>query len=163
MRDQVWVVTHRAALLLYTIRNITEQPPPETQFGTTPTSDLATPTSDQAIPTSDQATPTSTEYKLGYEVCVDKKAWSLQDPGAGQGVLDVPGPQLASTLQFTIVPSGSGSFPMPRLLLKWVPMNSGGVAKEESAGVGCVLTDAQVYELSRGQLVTVHSSSSVGR
>ena len=143
MRDQVWVVAQRPSLLLYTIRNITEQPPPETQFGTTPLTSETTPT-------------TRREYRLGYKVCVDKGAWSLQDPTQGQGTLDMPGAQLTSQLAVTVLPSESGSLPVPRLLLKWVPTDTEG-------GEGCVLTDAQVYRVSRGQTVTVHTSSSAGR
>lgn len=141
-KDQVWIVGQQPAFLHYTIRNITEQPPPETQFGT--------------MPTSGKTTPTSREYRLGYEVCVDKGAWSLQDPTQGQGTLEMPRAQLTSQLLVTVVPSGSGSLPVPRLLLKWVPADTAG-------GEGCVLTDAQVYEVSRGQTVTVHTSSSAGR
>lgn len=144
LQNQAWVTVHKPCTLVYSIRNIMDQPPQETQFGTTPPSG--------------EATPTRMDYKLGYEVCVDKKVWILQEQG--RGLLSVPDYQLKTRLGLLVVPNKSGSLPVPHLLLKWVPSpgDSGGVVNE-----GCVLTNAQVYDLCQGQMVTVHTSSSVGR
>ena len=139
VRDQVWVVAQRPALLVYEVRNITKQSLPETQFGTTPLSA--------------ETTPTTKERKLGYELCLDKGVWSLQESTQERGVLATPTVQSVTTLQVAVVPNSSGSVPVPRLQLKWAGPD----------GEGQVLTDAQVYETSRGQTVTVHTSSSAGR
>lgn len=152
-KEQAWVTSHRPAFLQYNIKNISAQPPQETQFGTTPAKDVAT-------PTSEEASPTSVGYRLGYEVHADKKAWSLLDHG--QGVVDIPEPQQSVLLSVGVVPSGSGPLPMPELVLKWVPVVhslGGGAAGKE----GCVLTNAQVYNVCHNQIVTVLSSTSAGR
>lgn len=80
---------------------------------------------------------------------MDKKVWSLQ--GKGHGFIDVPGSQETRTLNFHAVPSVSGAVTVPRLLLKWVAMETG--LGQES----CVLSNAQVYNLCWGQMVTVQA------
>lgn len=134
-RDQVVVTMNQPAHLLYTITNITEPPPKETQLGTTPPTGEVTPTS----------TSPSGECRLGYEVCVDLGVWSLQEEG--QGVMNMPAPGQSEELHLHVVPCSSGPLPIPPLLLKWLP---------EEGVAGCVLTPAQVYDVyPRGEVVTV--------
>ena len=149
-KDQVWITSHRPADLQYTIKNISAQPPQETQFGS----------SDAATPTSEEASPTGVGYRLGYEISADKKVWSLQDHG--QGIIDIPEPQQSVVLSVGVVPNGSGPLPMPELVLKWVPVVhslGGGAANKE----GCVLTSAQVHNICHNQRVTVQSPTGAGR
>lgn len=146
-REQACVTAHRPATLHYTIKNITAQPPQETQFGTTPLSGKTT------HPSGD-ASPTSIAHRLGYEVCVDKKVWSLQEQG--QGVVDIPEPQRSVRLAVGVVPSGNGSLPIPVLTLRW---GSAGLA----VGGGAALTNAQVYNAYHSQTVNVQSLTAAGR
>ena len=138
-RDQVWVTLHKPAALQYTIYNISPLGPQETQFGTT----------------SPESPPPSMEYRLGYEVCVDKKVWSLQE--VGHGVVDIPAPQQSVRVSVGVVPNGSGIVAVPELILRWVP------AEQKSGTEGCVLTGAQVYNVCHSQTVPVQTSPSTGR
>ena len=149
-REQACLTAHRPATLLYTIRNITPRAPQETQFGTTPPSSAAT-------SPSDETTPTNIAYRLGYEVCADKKAWSLQDQG--QGVVDIPEPQQSVQLNVGVVPSGSGSLSIPELTLRWL------AAPPTPQGQGYVLTGAQVYNIYHSLTVSVQQNllTSAGR
>ena len=136
--DQTSILIHHMATLVFTIRNITELPPQETHFGTTPTTH-------------------SLDYKLGYKVCADEKVWSLQDKG--QGVIDVPGPQRKARLNFKIIPNENGPLLIPGLTLYRVPLDLG----REELTEGRIFTNAQVYNTSLGQVVNVSTSSGIGR
>ena len=124
----------QSASLEYKIRNIAEVPPQETQFGATPPHDDTTPTK-QAM--------------VEYEVCADKKEWSLLDKSRGD--LEIPEPQEDCCLRLTIVPNTSGPLPVPLLLLKY-----------PAGGSGCVLTPAQVHNVNHQQVVTVHPTAVQG-
>lgn len=130
----VWVTTKQPTSLEYKIKNITEPPPQETQFGTTPPSDDTTPTKQPTVE---------------YEVCTNKKVWSLQDKSRGE--MEIPGPQEDCYLRLTIVPKQSGPLPVPLLLLKY-----------PAGGNGCVLTSAQVHNVNHKQTVTVHPTAGQG-
>ena len=145
-KDQAGLLTHHVAILTYYICNTTEPLPQETQFGTTPTS--TTPISNQS------------DYKLGYELCVDKKAWSIQELGCD--IIEIPGPGKMYTLQLEVTPTKSGSLLVPGLTLSWVPVNSGKKWLSDKS-LGTELTNAQVYNSSHGHTVTVNTSSNIGR
>lgn len=139
------LVVQRPASLICTITNTTPQSPQKaTQFGFTPSIK-------DALPTLNPASPTS--YKLGYEVCVNKKVWKMQDNG--KGILEVPRPQRTVRLQFQVVPCISGTIKLPCLLLHRVMMGKRSCDVEKTA-----LTAAQVYNVSHGQVVSVNTNTS---
>lgn len=149
-RDQASLAVHKPALLLYTIKNIMPHPPQETQFGTTPPSSAAT-------TPSDEAPPTNVTYRLGFEVCADKKVWSLKD--RGQGAVDIPEPQMSVRVCVGVVPCVSGSFSIPELRLSWsVVQGRGFTAPPMAQNRGYVLTGAQVYNTCYGQTVSIHQN-----
>lgn len=148
--DHAGLVLHRPATLICTITNTTPQPPQETQFGFTP------PSLEEALSTS--SSPTS--YKLRYEVCINKKVWNIQ--AHGQGILEVPGPQKTVRLQFQVVPITSGMIELPSLVLYRVDVdigNGGGKTSNGRSGAEKIpLTNAQIYNMSRGKVVTVNTA-----
>ena len=145
--DHASILAHQPATLVCTITNITTPPPQETRFGfTTPRSNEGTTPSSSAPPSPPQ--------KVGYEVLVDRASWGIIK-GSGKGAFDIPAPQKKKTLQFQVVPAQSGFLQLPSLQLYRLGGSRGG-----EQGDKLVLTDAQVYSTSRGQLVSVHSEDS---
>lgn len=183
VKEQPLVTVHRPALLHFSIFSTAEdRAPQETQFAATSPVDITM-----------HDTPTSMGYRLGYEVCVDEKVWSFQEQGQGfievpgpqltshlhfQVVPKVSGPLPLPKLLLSWVPlnaagplnsGGTAGVPLNSGGTAGVPLDSGGTAEEGTSGSGDIaherimLTDAQVYDLSHGQTVVVHTSSSVGR
>lgn len=135
-KDQVWVIVKQPATLQYKVENVTVPPPQETRFGNTSPSTETAP---------------SEPFTVGYEVCVDKKVWSLEESSEGQGVIDVQ-PQEFKMITLNIIPNVSGPLPVPTLQLTWPARGQG----------SCMLTSAQVYNVNHGQVVTVHTSTAQG-
>ncbi len=147
--DNTSIVAHQPATLVCIITNITMPPPQETKFGFTPPS----------VEDSFKSCTSVDIQKVGYEVQVDRKAWGIQ--GSGQGVFEMPASLKKARLQFQVVPTQSGVLQVPTVQLYKMTATDSSIAGE--ADKKLALTNAQVYDCSRGQLVTVHSDDSSSR
>jgi len=135
--DRASILARQPATLICTVKNITTPPPQETRFG------FSTPSNEDGS-SSSSAPP----QKIGYEVLIDsnRMCWGI---GKEKGTFEMPAPLKKKTLQFQVVPAQSGFLQLPSLQLYRL-----GNSKQEDR---LLLTDAQVYNTSRGQVVTVHS------
>ena len=91
---------------------------------------------------------TQTDYRLKYEIVADNKIWGFTDPAYGE--FDAPPPGKSERIIVQVVPKVMGMVGIPSLTL--CKLNS----QTDNMNCECVtLTDAQVYDLSKGQIVTV--------
>ncbi len=136
-----------ALLPAYLTFKIHNSSPKETEFGTP----------------DNEITPTSlANYKLGYKLCLDKRAWTLYE-GHSCGVINNPAPQDICELTFQVTPLRSGSLSFPTLTLSSLPLDTPVDKWREDQSLGTALSNAQVYDLSRGMVVAVDTSSAIGR
>ena len=130
VKEAATVVTSRSAILRYDVKSVTQE-------------------------TSKQQ-----PKKLYYNVHIEGRLWALLD--SRSGVMTAPTPGQTVELMLLVSPNGTGPLPLPTLTLYKCPDNFNPVSSpspEEVSDVELVqLTNAQVYNLSYGDIVNVTPS-----